>query len=107
MKYMVQWKLAPITPDLFDLAIKMIPMQIQYTKDLEAKGKHLGTYAFPGCREGMKIYQADSVEELHKLMLGNPFAPLLNFTVTPLLDFAWSAETVKTALEQMVQMMKK
>lgn len=103
MKYMVHWKLAPIFPEKFELAIKMIPMQIQYTKSLEAKGKILGSYAFPGCKEGMKIYQADSDAELHQLLLGNPFATLLNFTTTPLLDFAWAADTVKNALEQMVK----
>jgi len=103
MKYMVQWKLAAIPPEKFPLAIQLIPVQIQYTKGLEAKGKILGSYAFPGCREGMKIYQADSDEELHQLLLGNPFATLLNFTVTPVLDFAWSADTLKKALEHMVK----
>jgi len=103
MKYMVQWKLSAIPPDKFPLAIQMIPMQIQYTKRLEAEGKILGSYSFPGCKEGMKIYQADTDEELHQLLLGNPFAALLNFTVTPLLDFAWSAETLKKSLEKMVK----
>jgi muconolactone delta-isomerase len=103
MKYMVHWRLAPIPPEMFELAIKMIPVQIQYTKSLEAKGKVLGSYAFPGCREGMKIYQADSDVELHQLLFGNPFATLLNFTTTPLLDFAWAADNVKTAMEHMVK----
>jgi muconolactone delta-isomerase len=103
MKYMVHWKCAPIPPEMFELAIKMIPLQIQYTKGLEAKGKVLGPYSFPGAREGMKIYQADSDEELHKLLLGNPFVTLLNFTITPLLDFTWSVEALKKAMEEMAK----
>ena len=103
MKYLVQWKLAPIPLEMFELAIKMIPLQIQYTKGLEAKGKVLGSYSFPGAREGVKIYQADSDEELHKLLIGNPFVSLLNFTTTPLLDFAESVEAVKKAMEEMVK----
>lgn len=86
MKHLVIWRLelALVSAELAR-AIARMP---DYGAALERQGKVLARYHIVGAHGGAWIYQADSHEELERLLARSPVFNFARYEVLPLADMA-------------------
>lgn len=97
MKFLVHWKMRP-SPD--EEVSKLLPKDLEYCKKLMKEGKLLASYVLVGRAEGYELFEADSHEWLHGIIMNAPFGPFLDFEILPVVGFEFSLNTLKATLEK-------
>jgi muconolactone delta-isomerase len=97
MRYLVHWKMRP-SPDREVLSL--LDKDLQYCKNLMKEGKLLASYVLDGRPEGYEVFEVESNEEMHKIIMNAPFGPFLEFEVWPIVDFEFSLKTLREVLEK-------
>jgi len=97
MKFLVHWKMRP-TPG--HEVLKLLDEDLSYCKAGIEKGKLLASYVLAGKPEGFEVFEVESNEEMHKIIMEAPFGPFLDFEVWPIVDFEFSLNTLKSVLEK-------
>jgi hypothetical protein len=75
----------------------------EWVQDLKAAKKLEGAYSYPD-GGGLFIIDADSHEELTKILLSFPLSHISKFTIQPLADFGATADTIIDAMAGVTDM---
>jgi len=97
MKFLVHWKMRPAPAEE---VLKLLPNDLGFCMDLMKKKKLLASYVLAGKPEGFEVFEVESNEEIHRIILEAPFGPFLDFEVWPIVDFDFSLNTLKSVLEK-------
>ncbi|MHB8278522.1 MAG: muconolactone Delta-isomerase family protein [Candidatus Humimicrobiaceae bacterium] len=97
MKYLVHWKMCPAPAEE---VLKLLPNDLEFCMNLMKEKKLLASYVLVGQPEGFEVFEVESNEEMHKIILEAPFGPFLDFKVWPIVDFDYSLNTLKSVLEK-------
>ncbi len=95
MKFMAHWKMRP-TP-AGEIA-KLLDEDLKFCKKQMKEGKLLHSFVLAGKPEGFEIFEVESNEEMHEIIMNAPFGPFLDFEVWPIVDFDFSLNTLKSVL---------
>ncbi len=96
MKFLVHWKMRPSPASE---VLKLLPKDLAFCQDLMKEGKLLQSYVLAGKPEGFEVFDVETNEEMHKIIMEAPFGPFLDFEVWPIVDFDFSLNTLKSVLE--------
>lgn len=97
MKFLVHWKMRPApAPEV----LKLLPDDLNFCKRQMKEGKLLESYVLAGKPEGFEVFDVETNEEMHKIIMDAPFGPFLDFEVWPIVDFEFSLNTLKSVLEK-------
>lgn len=97
MRYLVHWKMRPSPPSK---VLRLLPEDLAFCKGLMKQGKLLESYVLAGKPEGFEVFDVETNEEMHKIIMEAPFGPFLDFKVWPIVDFEFSLNTLKSVLEK-------
>lgn len=61
-----------------------IAREKEYSRDLQERGKWLHVWRVVGKYSNVSVFDVDSTDELHELLLGLPLFPYMAIEVTPL-----------------------
>ncbi|MGN6753900.1 MAG: muconolactone Delta-isomerase family protein [Intrasporangium sp.] len=84
MKFLVLWQLD--LSRLSEAVARMVGRMPEYGARLESQGKVLSRYHVVGAHGGAWIYEAESAEELERLLAGAPVYNVATYTVHVLAD---------------------
>jgi muconolactone delta-isomerase len=101
MRYLVTWKVLRAPPEMAKVALALLKASDEYTEKLVKEGAIKEVWAYADGSGGGCIGEADSHEAGYKAMMANPFAPFLEYSVTPIIDFKLASDTAKNFLEKM------
>jgi muconolactone delta-isomerase len=100
MKYLVTWKTNPIPPDMMKGAIELLKAsKAGVDKDLK-EGKIIDFSLYADQSGGVAIIDVESNDELSQRLALEPFAPFLEFCVTPLSDYELGIKTTLSIFEK-------
>jgi len=97
MRFLVHWKMRPAEGKE---VLKLLDKDLKFCMDLMGKGKLLQSYVLAGKPEGFEVFEVESNEEMHKIIMDAPFGPFLDFEVWPIVDFDFSLNTLRSVLEK-------
>lgn len=97
MKFLVHWRMRPSPASEVH---KLLPKDLKFCQDLMKQGKLKASYVLAGRPEGYEVFDVQSSEEMHEIVLRAPFGPFLDFEVWPTVDFDFSLNTLKAVLEE-------
>ena len=97
MKFLVHWKMRPGPADE---VLRLLPDDLKFCKNAMKEGKLLQSYVLAGKPEGFEVFEVESNEEMHEIIMNAPFGPFLDFEVWPIVDFEFSLNTLKSVLEK-------
>jgi muconolactone delta-isomerase len=97
MRFLVHWKMRPAEAKE---VLKLLDKDLKFCMDLMDEGKLLQSYVLAGKPEGFEVFDVESNEEMHKIIMDAPFGPFLDFEVWPIVDFDFSLNTLKSVLEK-------
>jgi muconolactone delta-isomerase len=80
--------------------LKLLDKDLSFCKMAMEKGKLLASYVLAGKPEGFEVFEVESNEEMHKIIMDAPFGPFLDFEVWPIVDFEFSLNTLKSVLKE-------
>jgi muconolactone delta-isomerase len=102
MKYLVTWKTNPIPPNMAKIAIELLKAsKAQIDKDIN-EGTITEFLLYTDQSGGVAIIESESNDALYQRLGNEPFAPFLEFCVTPLADYEAGINTVLSNLEKMI-----
>jgi len=101
MRYLVTWKIRPIPPQMAKTALALLKASDAYTEELKKAGNIIEVWAKADGSGGGCIGEADSHEAGYKMMMGNPYTPFLEYTLTPLIAFKLASDTAKKFLKKL------
>jgi muconolactone delta-isomerase len=96
MKFLVIQKPGPTNPPQDRIADLVKRVEV-YCEDLVKQGRAEQPYLF-ATGGGFSVVDADSAEELHEILLGNPMALFSDWEVHPVLDMHRGLEKVHAAV---------
>ena len=97
MKFLVHWKMRPSPAQEVK---KLLPKDLAFCLDLMKEKKLLASYVLAGKPEGFEVFEVESNEDMHQIIMHAPFGPFLDFEVWPIVDFDFSLNTLKSVLEE-------
>lgn len=97
MRFLVHWKMRPAPAEE---VLNLLPKDLGFCMDLMKEGKLLASYVLAGKPEGFEVFEVQTNEQMHKIILEAPFGPFLDFEVWPIVDFDFSLNTLKSVLEK-------
>jgi len=101
MRYLVTWKVLRPPPEMAKVALALLKASDEYTEKLVKEGAIKEVWANADGSGGGLIGEADSHEAGYKAMMANPYAPFLEYSITPIIDFKLASDTAKNFLEKM------
>jgi muconolactone delta-isomerase len=102
MRYLLQWVLLPVPPEMAKTALSLLKASQAYTSGLAKKGVITEMWNLTDGTGGLAIIEADSNDALFKLLSEEPYGPFLQFSVTPLTDINLAYETAEQQFKQMI-----
>ncbi len=97
MKFLVHWKMRPAPAEE---VLKLLDDDLNFCKRQMKEGKLLESYVIAGKPEGFEVFDVESSEEMHKIIMNAPFGPFLDFEAWPVIGFEFSLNTLKSVLEK-------
>ncbi len=95
------WKVQRVPPEMAKTALALLKASDEYTKKLVKEGTIKEVWANADGSGGGCIGEADSHEAGYKFMMANPYAPFLEYSVTPIIDFMLASDTAKERLKKL------
>jgi len=102
MRYLMQWDLLPVPPEMAKTALTLLKASQAYTSGLLKKGIITEMWSRTDGTGGLAIIEADSNDALFKLLAEEPYGPFLKFSVTPLTDVNLAYEAAEKQFKQMI-----
>ncbi len=97
MKFLVHWKMRPAPTQE---VLKLLDKDLNFCKMQMKEGKLLASYVLAGKPEGFEVFDVETNEVMHKIIMDAPFGPFLDFEVWPIVDFEFSLNTLRSVLEK-------
>ncbi|MCJ7633907.1 muconolactone Delta-isomerase family protein [Candidatus Bathyarchaeota archaeon] len=103
MRYLVEWELAPVPPQMAKTALALLEATEAWAEKEKKAGTHIENWAKTEGHGGITIVEAASNDALFKKIYENPYWPFTRYCVTPLTDFKLAIEISKNQLKQMAK----
>ena len=103
MRYLVTWKVMQPPHGMAKVALEFMKASDEYTEKLVKEGKIKELWAYADGSGGGCIGQADSHEAGYKMMMANPYAPFLEYSITPIIDFKVASDSAKEYLKKIAR----
>ena len=100
MRYLISWNAIRVPPEMAKVALALLKASDEYTENLVKKGTIKELWAYADGSGGGCIGQADSHETADKMMMANPYAPFLEYSITPIIDFKVASDSAKEYLKK-------
>lgn len=101
MKYLVTWKVNPVPPEMAKMALDLVKASLAQTDKDVKEGRITEASMYVDQSGGLVIVDVESNEELYQRLANEPFAPFLDFCVTPLIDYKIGYQSVISLFEKM------
>ena len=94
------WKVMRVPPEMAKVALALLKASAEYTEKLVKEGEIKELWAYADGSGGGCIGEADSHEDAYKSMMANPYAPFLEYSITPIIDFKLASDTAKERMKK-------
>lgn len=101
MRYLVTWKTLPVTPEMTKTALALLEATETWIEEEKQAGRIIEAWATSDGTGGVAICEYDSNDAVFGKLMESPYAPFLQYTVTPLTDLKLALGTFKKALKKM------
>jgi muconolactone delta-isomerase len=101
MRYLITWKLMRVPPEMAKVALALLKASDEYTGKLVKDGTIKELWAYADGTGGGCVGEGNSHEDAYKALMANPYAPFLEYSITPIIDFKLASDTAKETLKKL------
>ena len=101
MRYLITWKALRVPPQMAKVALVLLKASQEYTEKLVKEGKITELWAYADGSGGGCVGVDGSHEEIYKDMMADPYAPFLEYSLTPIIDFNLALDIAKEKLKML------